>query len=72
MRDRFTVLVGIIAIACGLLWMVGLAADVDVPWEWVLPASLVAVGLLLVLAGRGGDAGPPPSQFEREDTPRVP
>lgn len=73
MRDRFTVLTGIVLIAAGLLWMLDVATDIEVPWEYVLPATLVAIGLVLVL-GRtdGGGDGTPPSQFERDDAPRVP
>lgn len=73
MRDRFTVITGTILIALGLLWMLDLATDIGVPWEYVLPAVLVVVGLVLVF-GRtdGGDDGTPPSQFERPDAPRVP
>jgi hypothetical protein len=71
MRDRFTVLLGLVIALCGVLWMLDLATDVDVPWPWVLPASLVALGILLVLGRSGGD-GSPPSQFERDGAPRVP
>lgn len=73
-RDRFTVLSGVVLIAAGVLWMLDMAAGLDIPWEWVLPATLVAVGLILVF-GRsdgGGPGGTPPSQFERDDAPRVP
>ena len=74
MRDRFTVMIGVVVALCGVVWMVGMAADVDVPWEWVLPGALVALGLLLLLPGSdgGGGTGKPPSQFERDDAPRVP
>lgn len=70
MRDRFTVLVGLLAIASGVLWMLDMSTDLDVPWEWVLPVALVVLGMVLVL-GRGPGGGPP-SQFERDDSPRVP
>ncbi|MCW2926226.1 MAG: hypothetical protein JWM86_194 [Thermoleophilia bacterium] len=72
MRDRFTVLVGLVTIACGVLWMVGLATDVEIPWEWVLPVALVAIGALLVFGRSDPGNGAPPSQFERDDAPRVP
>jgi hypothetical protein len=73
MRDRFTVITGVLLVAIGLLWIVDLSVGLDVPWEYVVPGSLVAFGLLLVL-GRsdGGGDGKPPSQFERDDAPRVP
>jgi len=70
MRDRFTTIVGLLAIASGVLWMLDLATDLDVPWEWVLPVALVALGAVLVIGHRPG--GGPPSQFERDDAPRVP
>jgi hypothetical protein len=70
-RDPFTVLVGLVIAACGILWMLGLATDLNVPWEWVLPVALVVVGLALAF-GRSGGGGTPPSQFERDDAPRVP
>lgn len=73
MRDRFTVLTGIVLIGAGVLWLLEMSTDIDIPWEYVLPASLIAIGLVLVL-GRsdGGGDGKPPSQFERPDGPRVP
>lgn len=72
MRDRFTVLSGIVLIAAGLLWMLDMAIGLDVPWEWVLPVTLVVIGLVLVVGRSGGGPGTPPSQFERDDAPRVP
>ena len=75
MRDRFTVLTGVILIVAGLLWMLDLATGIDLPWEYVLPATLVGVGLVLVFGRSGGGLGrdgTAPSQFERPDGPRVP
>jgi hypothetical protein len=76
MRDRFTVLVGIIMVAIGLLWLLGTAVDVDIPWEYVLPLALIAVGTVFIFGrsdgGPGGGDRRTPSQFERDDAPRVP
>jgi hypothetical protein len=70
MHDRFTVLTGIVMAAIGVTWLVALATDVTIPWEWVLPIVLIVGGLVLVFGRSSG--GGPPSQFERDDTPRVP
>lgn len=75
MRDRFTVLTGVILVVLGVLWMLDLAIDIDVPWEYVLPVTLIGVGLVLMFGrsdGGTGGSGRPPSQFERDDAPRVP
>jgi hypothetical protein len=74
LRDRFTVLIGAILIALGVLWMLELAIDIDVPWEYVLPATLVGTGVVLVFgrSDNGPGGGGTPSQFERDDAPRVP
>lgn len=74
-RDRFTVLSGVVLVAAGVLWMLDMAAGLEIPWEWVLPSALVVIGLVLVFArsdGGGGGSAKPPSQFERDDAPRVP
>lgn len=73
MRDRFTVIFGLAIAALGIVWIVDIATDVTVPWEYVVPASIVVIGLMLVvLRSDGGSGGAPPSQFERDDAPRVP
>jgi hypothetical protein len=76
MRDRFTVLVGIILVAIGAIWLIGEATDFDIPWEYVLPVALIAIGAVFIF-GRSDGGGPggerrPASQFERDDAPRVP
>lgn len=70
-REPFTVLLGLVIAACGTLWLLALVIDVNIPWNWVLPIALIAGGLVLVF-GRSGDDGTPPSQFERDGAPRVP
>lgn len=72
MRDRFTRIVGLSLVAIGLLWLLDLAADIGIPWEWVAPVVIVLLGLVLVFGGTNGGGGAPPSQFERDDAPRVP
>lgn len=74
MRDRITVIAGAVLVAIGVLWMLDGPLDLfNVPWEFVLPGVVIAIGLVLML-GRtdGGNDGKPPSQFERDDAPRVP
>lgn len=72
MRDRFTVINGVLLVVLGLIWILDGPADlIDVPWEWVLPIAAIVVGIVLVVA-RSGGGGTPPSQFERDDAPRVP
>jgi fatty acid desaturase len=70
MRDRFTVLTGVVMAAVGVVWLLGMLTGVQIPWDWVLPGTLIVFGLLLVLL-RSRDEDPP-SQFERDDAPRVP
>lgn len=75
MRDRFTVITGVVLVAAGVLWLIGMLTDVGIPWEYVLPVALIAIGVILILArsdGGTGGGGRPPSQFERDDAPRVP
>ena len=62
--------VGALLLLTGGAWMLDNVTDIDVPWEWVLPVILVVAGLGLMLGGNGPTT--PPSQFERDDTPRVP
>lgn len=71
MPDPFTRLVGAALIAIGVLWIVDVAADIGIPWEWVVPVLLILLGLVLVLAPRRRN-GVPPSQFERDEAPPVP
>lgn len=71
MPDPFTRLVGGLLIGIGALWLVDVVADIGIPWEWVVPVVLIVLGLVLVFVPRGRH-GVPPSQFERDDAPRVP
>ena len=68
-RNPWTIAAGATLVLLGLALMLSNVTDVDVAWEWVAPAVLVVVGVLLLI-GRSG--GAPPSQFERDDAPRVP
>lgn len=70
--DRSTRWLGLVLVACGVLWIVDMTTGFDVPWEYVLPGTLIVLGLLFVIVGSGGDDDTPPSQFERDDAPRVP
>ena len=63
---------GGLLLATGLVWMAENVTDVDLPWRWILPALLIAWGISLVTGRGGGGPGAPPSQFERDDAPRVP
>lgn len=71
MPDPFTRLVGVTLIAIGVLWLVDVVAGIGIPWQWVVPVALVLIGVVLVRVPRRRD-GVPPSQFERDDPPRVP
>lgn len=74
MRHTFTSITGVVIAVAGLLWIYELATDNDVPWQWVLAVGLVLFGLTTVFSrpGSSDSGGVPPSQFERDDAPRVP
>ncbi len=74
-RNPWTIASAVTLIALGVLWMLSNVTDVDIPLSWLLPALLVLAGVLMLVGsthrGDGGDPKPP-SQFERDDAPRVP
>ena len=72
-RNPWTVASAVVLITLGVLWALSNVTDVDIPIEWLLPSLLVLAGVLMLVGSRG-TAGPkpPPSQFERDDVPRVP
>lgn len=78
-RNPWTIASGVVLVVLGVLWALSNVTDVDIPLEWLLPALLVLGGVLMLVGSgrrgggddRGGDRKPP-SQFERDDAPRVP
>lgn len=70
-RNPWSITIGLVIVAVGIVWMVDNVVGFEVPWEWVLPILLVVFGLLVAF-GRGPDDGAPPSQFERDGAPPVP
>ncbi len=74
MRNTFTSITGVVIAIGGLLWIYALATDKDLPWQWILAVGLVLFGLAQAFSrpGSDGSGGVPPSQFERDDAPRVP
>ncbi len=74
-RNPWTIASGVVLVVLGVLWALSNVTDVDIPLDWLLPALLVLGGVLM-LVGSGNGGGPrerkPPSQFERDDAPRVP
>jgi hypothetical protein len=61
--------VGAVIILVGVIWLIDNAVGFDIAWKWVLPVLLILFGIYIAVAR---DEGPPPSQFERDDAPRVP
>jgi hypothetical protein len=45
---------GLILLAIGLLWLLQSLDVIDVPWDALLPVSLIAVGAVLVVGARTG------------------
>ncbi len=75
-RNPWTIASAAVLVVLGVLWGLSNVTDVDVPLEWVLPSLLVLAGVLMLVGSGNGGRGPrekkPPSQFERDDAPRVP
>jgi len=61
---------GVLLLVAGGVWMLDNVSDVDLPWNWILPGLLIVAGAALFARAERPVA--PPSQFEREDAPRVP
>ena len=74
MRNTFTSITGVVIAVAGLLWIYELATDTELPWQWILAIGLVLFGLAQAFSrpATDGKGGVPPSQFERDDAPRVP
>ncbi|MCW2920964.1 MAG: hypothetical protein JWL76_838 [Thermoleophilia bacterium] len=74
-RNPWTIASAVVLVTLGVLWGVSNVTDVDIPLEWLLPSLLVLAGVLMLVGSNNGN-GPrdkrPPSQFERDDAPRVP
>lgn len=71
-RNPWTIAAGLTLVVLGGLWMLSNVTDVHVPLEWVIPGLVVLTGVLLLVGRNGDGGGSPPSQFERDDAPRVP
>lgn len=75
-RNPWTISAALVLVVLGVLWGLSNVTDVDVPIEWLLPSLLVLSGVLMLVGSGNGGHGPrdkqPPSQFERDDAPRVP
>lgn len=75
-RNPWTIASGLVLVTLGVLWALSNVTDVDIPLEWLLPTLLVLAGVLMLVGSGHGGNGPrepkPPSQFERDDAPRVP
>ena len=71
-KRYWSTVTGITLIVIGGLLLLSNVTEFEVAWEWVLPGLLVLAGIGMLLARSGGGGGAPPSQFERDDAPRVP
>ena len=75
-RNPWTIASAAVLVTLGVLWGLSNVTDVDIPLEWLLPSLLVLAGVLMLVGSGNGGSGPrekkPPSQFERDDAPRVP
>lgn len=72
-RNPWTVASAVVLIVLGTLWALSNVVDVDIPLDWLLPILLVLAGVLMLFgSGRRDPDRKPPSQFERDDAPRVP
>ena len=75
-RNPWTIASAAVLVTLGVLWGLSNVTDVDIPLEGLLPSLLVLAGVLMLVGSGNGGSGPrekkPPSQFERDDAPRVP
>jgi hypothetical protein len=68
-RNPWTVGFGLVLIATGIVWMVDNVVDIDIAWNWVVPGLLILLGIGCIV---GREDRTTPTQFERDDAPRVP